>query len=67
MPDDLTMATLTEKQSARMRYTDRTVGSEVPPRSQKILAQAAAVTGHSTLTSFVVFALQSSAQDHRRE
>ena len=57
------MATLTEKQSARMRLAPTArLEARVPRDLKKVLAQAAAVTGHSTLTSFVVFALQTSAR-----
>ncbi len=36
--------------------------ARVPRELKKTLTQAAAYTGHSTLTSFVVFALQTSAR-----
>jgi uncharacterized protein (DUF1778 family) len=62
MPDRLAMATLTRK-SARSRYapTER-LEARVPRDFKKTLKQAAAITGHTTVTSFILFALQSSAR-----
>ena len=57
------MATLTSKQSLRSHPASTArLEARVPRDLKKTLAQAAAVTGHSTLTSFVIFALQSSAR-----
>jgi uncharacterized protein (DUF1778 family) len=63
MPDASNMATLTEKHSSRGRTAPSArLEARVPRDLKKSLAEAAAVTGHSTLTSFVIFALQSSAR-----
>ncbi len=57
------MATLTAKQSVRAHPASTArLEARVPRDLKKTLAQAAAFTGHSTLTSFVIFALQSSAR-----
>lgn len=71
MPDSARMATLTAKRSVRApSHATARLEARVPRELKKTLALAAAVTGHSTLTSFVVFALQSSArkiiEDHRQ-
>lgn len=57
------MATLTAKHSVRTHPASTArLEARVPRDLKKTLVQAAAVTGHSTLTSFVIFALQSSAR-----
>ncbi|MFZ5495332.1 MAG: DUF1778 domain-containing protein [Verrucomicrobiota bacterium] len=57
------MATLTAKHSVRPHLASTArLEARVPRDLKKTLAQAAAVTGHSTLTSFVIFVLQSSAR-----
>ena len=63
------MATLVKKTlRAHARPTAR-LEARVSPDFKQTLERAAAVTGHKTLTSFVIFALQSSAskaiEDHR--
>lgn len=60
MPDGLTMAIVARK-SKRPPPTAR-LEARVPRTLKQTLEKAAAVTGHSTLTSYVVFALQTSAQ-----
>jgi len=70
MPDTSNMATLTKKRSSRGRPAPTArLEARVPSDLKKTLAEAAAVTGHSTLTSFVIYALQSSArkiiEDHK--
>lgn len=63
MPDGLGMATLTAKQAVRSHPASTArLEARVPRDLKKTLAQAAAFTGHSTLTSFVIFALQTSAR-----
>lgn len=57
------MATVTKKQAARAHpATIARLEARVPSDLKRTLTEAAAVTGHSTLTSFVIFALQSSAR-----
>ena len=57
------MATLTAKSSVRPHpAATARLEARVPRDLKKTLAQAAAVTGHSTLTSFMIFALQGTAR-----
>lgn len=56
------MATLAAK-SARSRVPSTArLEARIPRDFKKTLEQAAAVTGHPTVTSFVLFALQASAR-----
>jgi uncharacterized protein (DUF1778 family) len=63
MPDISGMAILSGKHPSRGRLSPTArLEARVPRDLKKTLVEAAAVTGHSTLTSFVIFALQSSAR-----
>ena len=70
MPDCSCMATIAAKSNRLRTVPTARLEARITPDFKKTLEQAAAVTGHSTLTSFVIFALQASAQkvieDHRQ-
>lgn len=55
------MATLAAKSRCRVPATAR-LEARIPREFNKSLEQAAAVTGHPTVTSFVPFGLQASAR-----
>lgn len=55
------MATLAAKSRSRVPSTAR-LEARIPHDLKKTLEQAAAVTGHPTVTSFVLSALQASAR-----
>lgn len=55
------MATLAVKSRSRVPSTAR-LEARIPRDFKKTLEQAAAVTGHPTVTSYVLFALQASAR-----
>jgi uncharacterized protein (DUF1778 family) len=61
LPDGGFMATLAAKSRSRVPSTAR-LEARIPRDFKKTLEQAAAVTGHPTVTSFVLFALQASAR-----
>lgn len=62
MPDGCFMAALAAK-SVRSRASSMArLEARIPRDFKKTLEQAAAVTGHPTVTSFVLFALQASAR-----
>ncbi len=62
-------AVATKSKRPKSAPTER-LEARVPRSLKQTLQKAAAVTGHSTLTSYVVYALQTSAQavidDHER-
>jgi uncharacterized protein (DUF1778 family) len=63
------MATLTAKSVRRRASSSARLEARIPREFKKTLEQAAAVTGHPTVTSFVLFVLQTSArkvlEDHQ--
>lgn len=61
LPDIDPMATLAAKSRSRIPPTAR-LEARIPRDFKKTLEQAAAVTGHPTVTSFVLFALKASAR-----
>lgn len=61
MPDTESMATLAAKSRSRVPATAR-LEARIPRDFKKTLEQAAAVTGHPTVTSYVLFTLQASAR-----
>ncbi len=61
MPDSASMATLAPKSRSRVPSTAR-LEARIPRDFKKTLEQAAAVTGHPTVTSFVLYTLQASAR-----
>jgi uncharacterized protein (DUF1778 family) len=69
LPDDVSMATLTKKRLRSRARPDARLEARVSRDFKKTLEHAAAVTGHKTLQSFLVFSLQTSAskalEDHR--
>ena len=62
MPDGSFMATLAAKSVRSRSAPTARLEARVSHDLKKTLEQAAAVTGHSTLTSFVIFALQTRAR-----
>lgn len=56
------MATLAAKSVRRRVSTTARLEARIPRDFKKTLEQAAAVTGHRTVTSYVLFALQASAR-----
>jgi len=70
MPDGANMATLTAKPARSRSAPTERLEARVPRDFKKTLKQAAAITGHPTVTSFMLYALQSSAQraieEHQR-
>jgi uncharacterized protein (DUF1778 family) len=69
LPDAVSMATLTKKRLRSHAHADVRLEARVSRDFKRTLQHAAAVTGHRTLKSFVIFSLQSSAskalEDHR--
>jgi uncharacterized protein (DUF1778 family) len=69
LPDDIFMTTLTKKRLRSHAYADVRLEARVSRDFKRTLQHAAAVTGHKTLKSFLIFSLQSSAskalEDHR--
>jgi uncharacterized protein (DUF1778 family) len=61
LPDGELVASLAAKSRSRAPATAR-LEARIPRELKKTLEQAAAVTGHPTVTSFVLSALQASAQ-----
>lgn len=70
LPDGSHMATLTVKPTRSSAAATARLEARVTRDFKKTLEQAAAVTGHPTLTSFMIQALQNSArqaiEDHRQ-
>jgi len=64
------MAALTAKSPRSRAPSTARLEARIPRDFKKTLEQAAAVTGHPTVTSFVLFALQASArkviEDHQQ-
>lgn len=64
------MATLAAKSARSRSSSTARLEARIPRDFKKTLEQAAAVTGHPTVTSFVLFALQTSArkviEEHQR-
>lgn len=56
------MATLAAKSVRSRAPSTARLEARIPREFKKTLEQAAAVTGHPTVTSFVLFALQTSAR-----
>lgn len=69
LPDDVSMATLTKKRLRSHARPDVRLEARVSRDFKRTLQHAAAVTGHKTLKSFLIFSLQSSVskalEDHR--
>jgi uncharacterized protein (DUF1778 family) len=61
LPDGLFMAVGSKSKRSKTPPTER-LEARVPRSLKQTLQKAAAVTGHSTLTSYVVYELQRSAQ-----
>jgi uncharacterized protein (DUF1778 family) len=62
LPDGLRMATLAAKTARPHVPSTARLEARIPRDLKKTLEQAAAVTGHPTVTSFVLFTLQASAR-----
>lgn len=62
MPHRMPMAGLKPKSRGARRTPSARLEARIPAELKRTLEQAAAVTGHPTLTSFMVDALQSSAR-----
>ncbi len=64
------MATLTSKSSRSHAASMSRLEARIPRELKKTLERAAAVTGHPTLTSFMIYSLQISArraiEEHRQ-
>ena len=64
------MATLTAKSARSRASSSARLEARIPREFKKTLEQAAAVTGHPTVTSFVLFVLQTNArkvlEDHQQ-
>ena len=64
------MATLAARSARSRTSSTARLEARIPRDFKKTLEQAAAVTGHPTVTSFVLFALQASArkviEEHQR-
>ncbi len=56
------MATLTSKSSRSHAASMSRLEARIPRELKKALERAAAVTGHPTLTSFMIYSLQTSAR-----
>lgn len=70
MPDTPSMATLTAKSARSRASSSARLEARIPREFKKTLEQAAAVTGHPTVTSYILFALQTNArkvlEDHQQ-
>ena len=62
LPDGWVMATLTAKSARSRAPSTARLEARIPREFKKTLEQAAAVTGHPTVSSFVLFVLQTSAR-----
>jgi uncharacterized protein (DUF1778 family) len=61
LPDSLSMATSTVKSARSHTVSMSRLEARIPRELKKTLERAAAVTGHPTLTSFMIYSLQASA------